>query len=53
VRLLEQVSAAERRALDAEAARLTAWLGGFRVSSVYASAAMKDPGPAGTSVAGV
>ncbi|GIM90907.1 winged helix DNA-binding domain-containing protein [Paractinoplanes toevensis] len=41
VRLLEKVSAAERRALDAEAARLTAWLGGFRVSSVYASAAMK------------
>ncbi|GIF21642.1 hypothetical protein Ate02nite_43720 [Paractinoplanes tereljensis] len=44
VRLLEKISAAERKALNAEAARLTAWLGGFRVSSVYASAAMK-PAP--------
>lgn len=41
VRLLEEVSAAARRALDAEAARLTAWLGGFRVPSVYASPAMR------------
>ncbi|GAA2626171.1 winged helix DNA-binding domain-containing protein [Paractinoplanes durhamensis] len=41
LRLLEKVAAAERRALDAEASRLTGWLGGFRVSSVYASAAMK------------
>ena len=40
VRLLEPVSAAERRALDAEAARLTAWLDGFRVPMVYRSPAM-------------
>jgi hypothetical protein len=43
VRLLEKVSAAERRALDTEARRLTGWLQGFRVPSVYASAAMKRP----------
>jgi hypothetical protein len=41
VRLLERVSAGARRALDAEAARLTEWLGGLRVPSVYASPAMK------------
>lgn len=45
LRLLEKVTAAERRALDAEAARLTAWLSGLRVPSVYASAAMKEPAP--------
>ena len=41
VRLLEQVPARTRRALDAEAARLTAWLGGHRVGSGYRSPAMK------------
>lgn len=40
VRLLENVPARSRTALDAEAARLTAWLGGFRVPSVYRSPAM-------------
>ena len=32
-------------ALDAEAARLTAWLDGVRVSTVYPSSAMKAPAP--------
>ena len=41
VRLLEQVPAAATRALDAEAARLTAWLGGVRVGTVYPSPAMR------------
>jgi prepilin-type processing-associated H-X9-DG protein len=41
VRLLEQVPATSRRALDAEAARLTDWLGGVRVCTVYPSPAMK------------
>jgi hypothetical protein len=45
VRLLESVPAAARRCLDAEAARLTAWLGGFRVPSLYRSPAMR-PEPA-------
>lgn len=40
LRLLEPVSARQRRTLDAEAARLTAWLDGFRVNSVYRSPAM-------------
>ncbi|GIE26090.1 hypothetical protein Ahu01nite_091920 [Winogradskya humida] len=44
LRLLEQVPAATRHALDDEAARLTKWLGGFRVPSVYSSPAMKTPG---------
>jgi hypothetical protein len=39
--LLEDVSAGARRALDDEASRLTEWLGGFRVSSVYRSPAMR------------
>jgi hypothetical protein len=43
VRLLEEVSAGARRALDAEASRLTAWLSGFRVPSVYSSPAMRTP----------
>ncbi|TDV57574.1 winged helix DNA-binding protein [Actinophytocola oryzae] len=43
VRLLERVGARTRRALDDEAARLTKWLGGLRVGSVYSSAAMKGP----------
>ena len=42
VRVLERVSARARRALDAEAARLTAWLGGVRVGTVYRSPAMKS-----------
>ncbi|WP_305785533.1 winged helix DNA-binding domain-containing protein [Symbioplanes lichenis] len=41
VRLLERVSARARRALDDEAARLTAWLAGFRVPSLYGSPAMR------------
>jgi len=41
VHLLEKVSAAARRSLDAEATRLTTRLGGFRVGSVYSSPAMK------------
>jgi hypothetical protein len=41
VRLLQEVPAGARRALDAEAARLTAWAGGFRVPSVYKSPAMQ------------
>ncbi len=41
VRLLEEVPAAALRRLDGEAARLTAWLDGFRVGSVYSSPAMK------------
>ncbi|GGM57505.1 winged helix DNA-binding domain-containing protein [Dactylosporangium sucinum] len=41
VRLVEPVPAAARRALDDEAARLTAWLAGFRVPTAYLSPAMK------------
>lgn len=44
VRLLEAVPASTRRALRDEAERLTGWLGGERVNSVYASTAMRDPG---------
>lgn len=40
--LLEDVGAAGRAALDGEAARLTAWLEGHRVSTVYPSIAMKQ-----------
>jgi Winged helix DNA-binding domain len=43
VRLLEDVPAAARRALAAEATRLTEWLGGFRVATVYPSPAMRAP----------
>ncbi|WP_432841931.1 winged helix DNA-binding domain-containing protein [Dactylosporangium sp. CA-092794] len=42
VRLLEPVTPAERRLLDAEAARLTEWLAGFRVPMAYLSPAMKS-----------
>ena len=42
VRLLETVSASARRSLDAEAARLTAWLGGVRIGTGYVSRAMKQ-----------
>ncbi len=40
--LLEDVGADARAAIAAEAERLTAWLDGHRVSSVYASPAMKQ-----------
>ena len=39
---LEEVTAAERAALDLEAARLTGWLDGEAVGTVYPSSAMKD-----------
>jgi hypothetical protein len=41
VALLEDVGADAHAALDAEAARLTAWLGGVRVSTVYQSPLMR------------
>jgi len=41
LRLLEEVPADGRLALEVEADRLTDWLGGQRVSTVYSSAAMK------------
>ena len=41
VNLLEPVSASARRALDDEAARLTAWLPGVQIGTGYRSAAMK------------
>jgi hypothetical protein len=41
VHLLEDVTAGERRALETEAARLTEWLDGLRVGTVYPSPAMK------------
>ena len=53
VRLLEPVPARARRALDAEAARLTAWLDGVRIGTGYVSPAMRacatgvDAGAAG------
>jgi hypothetical protein len=40
--LLEDVGADARAVLDAEAERLTAWLAGHRVSTVYPSIAMKQ-----------
>ncbi len=40
--LLEDVGADARAALDGEAERLTTWLEGHRVSTVYPSSAMKD-----------
>jgi hypothetical protein len=39
--LLEDVGRDARSALEAEAARLTTWLDGHRVSTVYPSIAMK------------
>jgi hypothetical protein len=42
VRLLERVSAHARRALDADAARLTAWLGGVSIRTLVPSPAMKS-----------
>lgn len=41
LRLLEDVPSEGRALLDAEAARLTAWLDGFRVGRLYSSPAMK------------
>ncbi len=41
LRLLEPVTPAERRLLDQEAQRLTAWLDGFRVTPVHTSPAMR------------
>lgn len=43
VRLVEDVEPWARAALLAEAERLTAWLGGERVGTVYPSVAMRDP----------
>lgn len=43
VRLLEDCSSEARAALDVEAQRLSEWLGGQRVSTVYPSPAMKEP----------
>jgi Winged helix DNA-binding domain len=45
VRILERVPARARRALDAEAARLTAWLDGVRIGTGYQSSAMKSGSP--------
>ena len=42
VHLLEKVPDTARAALETEAERLTAWLGGDRVSTVYPSTAMKE-----------
>lgn len=44
LRLLEQVAPTAHRALQAEARRLTEWLDGQRVFTVYPSPAMQ-PGP--------
>lgn len=41
VHLVEEVSAAARRRLDAEAERLTAWLAGERVTTIWVSPAMR------------
>jgi hypothetical protein len=45
VRPLEKLPKKALTALDREAARLTDWLGGVRVSTVYPSTAMKAPAP--------
>lgn len=41
VRLLEKLPKAARAALQAEAERLTAWIGGVRIGTVYSAPAMK------------
>jgi hypothetical protein len=41
VRTLEKVPARTRKALDAEASRLTKWLDGLRIGTGYLSATMK------------
>jgi hypothetical protein len=43
VRTVEPVPGEAQRALETEAARLTEWLDGQRVSTVYPSPAMKEP----------
>ncbi len=43
LQLLEDPGAAARRALEAEAARLTAWLGGMRVTARFPSPLSKAP----------
>ena len=45
VRILERVSARARRSLDAEAARLTEWLGGLRIRTVLPSPSTKSDPP--------
>ncbi|MBM6399522.1 winged helix DNA-binding domain-containing protein [Phycicoccus sonneratiae] len=40
--LLDRLPAAARRALDAEAERLTTWLDGVRVTTLYVSPAMRE-----------
>ena len=45
VRLLERLPSAATRALDVEAERLTAWLDGVRVGTVYPSPAMRAEAP--------
>lgn len=42
VRVLESVSADAQRSLDAEAVRLTEWLGGVKIGTGYVSQAMKQ-----------
>ncbi|MDV8009890.1 winged helix DNA-binding domain-containing protein [Rhodococcus sp. IEGM 1241] len=42
VRVLESVSADAQRSLDAEAVRLTEWLGGVKIGTGYVSQAMKN-----------
>jgi hypothetical protein len=42
LRLLEEVPAEGRRRLEVEAGRLTEWLRGQRVSTVYPSPVMKE-----------
>ncbi|MQP35007.1 winged helix DNA-binding domain-containing protein [Rhodococcus erythropolis] len=42
VRVLESVSADAQRALDAEAVRLTEWLGGVKIGTGYVSQAMEQ-----------
>jgi Winged helix DNA-binding domain len=43
VRLPERVSVRARRALEAEASRMTAWLGRLRIGTGYVSPAMTSP----------
>ena len=47
VRLQESVSTAATRALETEAARLTDWLDGLRIGTVYPSPAMRATAPTG------
>lgn len=42
LRLIEPVSASARRSLEAEAARLTEWLGGVKIGTGYVSQALKQ-----------